>query len=817
MEGRANLWQAISVGLLLLWVAATPPLISVFVYPILQDSLSPAILSLVAAGAVLVVLIIPLGDAAFLLRNQKNFELTVVTAAVLTGVAGYLLLDVLLGGLLPSGALWAPAVRLLLLTAYAVGAAWWLPPLARAEPRPAPEWLAVDRPGGTALGLSLALAALLTIFWPITGALGDRFTAIEIVLETLAEVVPAAILIWGVAFGVLSTSYRSTILAGLLTLLSYALLLSGGILQGQSWGAPFIALLLIPLALLATELRIRGESIWPVMVLLFCFLVVPRLMIDPRDMKASGIPIANHVLSYLISWGALFPLWMLLFFLRKAADYRREDYPEETELYAGVKTGLAIFAGMALWLIWGLVYVFAGHPGFADDGFLIIMEEHADLAGAEAIADREERIAYVRDRLIGTAESSQQAVRAELDALGLPYRPYYVINVIRVDGHRMRMQHFADLPGVKRVILNPNVRDYPNDDPATYTAVNLPEEDLLGNLDAIDAEEVWEEGVTGEGIVVAGQDTGYDWTHPALLPHYRGWVDQEAHHDYNWHDAWDQTPFPFDDDSHGTHTMGTILGDDYQGHRTGVAPGAQWIGCRNMRRGLGNPGAYAECMEFFLAPYPIGGDSFTDGDVSRAPHLINNSWGCPRMEGCFEDTLRPAVEALRAAGIMMVVSAGNDGPECSTAGTPPANYDASYSVGATTGAGQITSFSSRGPVGNLHKPDIVAPGSEIPSALPGGGYGTASGTSMAAPHVSGVIALVWSANPELIGQIDLTERLLCETATPQPLYDTCDVTTTSYDAPCACGETTGTPNNVYGCGVINAGDVVERALKMVAP
>jgi subtilisin family serine protease len=346
-------------------------------------------------------------------------------------------------------------------------------------------------------------------------------------------------------------------------------------------------------------------------------------------------------------------------------------------------------------------------------------------------------------------------------------------------------------------------------------------EELQGNLAAVHADRAWELGATGEGVVVGGQDTGYAWDHPALRPHYRGWDGEAADHAYNWHDAWNDTREPFDDGSHGTHTMGTVLGDDGEGNRIGVAPGATWFGCRNMRRGFGNPGSYAECMEFLFAPYPFGGDPFRDGDVSRGAPVVNNSWGCPRMEGCFPESLRQAVEALRAAGVMMVVSAGNDGPACSTATTPPANYDAVFSVGATTDGGSVVGFSSRGPAGGLLKPDISAPGQQVRSSVPGGGYGTAGGTSMAAPHIAGTVALVWSADPGLMGQVDATEELLCRAAEPKGVATSCDVVSipegplagASNPQACACGGVTGVPNNVYGCGVVDAGAAVEAVLQ----
>lgn len=239
------------------------------------------------------------------------------------------------------------------------------------------------------------------------------------------------------------------------------------------------------------------------------------------------------------------------------------------------------------------------------------------------------------------------------------------------------------------------------------------------------------------------------------------------------------------------------MGDDGNGRQIGVAPGAQWIGCRNMEDGWGTPATYMECFEFFLAPYPVGGDPFSDGEPSLAPHVINNSWTCPPSEGCDVDTLQATVENVRAAGIMVVASAGNDGSSCGTVEDPPAIYDAAFSVGATSSSDNIASFSSRGPVtadgsGRL-KPDVSAPGVSVRSCVPGGGYSSMQGTSMAGPHVAGTAALVWSAVPSLIGDVDATEALIAGTARPR--------TSTQ-----GCGGDGGddVPNNVYGWGIVDA-------------
>jgi hypothetical protein len=191
--------------------------------------------------------------------------------------------------------------------------------------------------------------------------------------------------------------------------------------------------------------------------------------------------------------------------------------------------------------------------------------------------------------------------------------------------------------------------------------------------------------------------------------------------------------------------------------------------------------------------------------------VVTNSWGCPPEEGCTgPEPIRRASEVLRAAGILMVVSAGNEGPDCSTIWIP-ASLDANLAVAASDRDGLIIGFSSRGPAaGDLVKPELTAPGADIVSSVPGGGYGSASGTSMAGPHVAGVVALMWSANPNLIGDVDLTESILARTAEAVLLDAVCPIDS----GPCACdpARVGGVPNNVYGYGIVAAPAAVEGAL-----
>ena len=440
----------------------------------------------------------------------------------------------------------------------------------------------------------------------------------------------------------------------------------------------------------------------------------------------------------------------------------------------------------------------------ADGGqtsFMVILREQADLSGAETIADRVERIRFVVERLRQTADRTQGDLRALLERRGVDYRAFYIINALVVTGNRALVRELAARPDVARIDANPTVH-IPLPEPASLSPASPTA--IEWNVLRVNADDVWAMGYHGEGIVIAGQDTGYDWDHPALINKYRGWNGTTASHDYNWHDAIHSgggvcganSSEPCDDHGHGTHTMGTMVGDDGGSNQVGVAPGARWIGCRNMNVGYGTPATYTECFEFFLAPYPVGGTP-AQGRPEMAPHVINNSWGCPPSEGCNWNTLQQIVETVRAAGILVVSSAGNDGSACSTVRDPIAIYDAAFSVGATDSSNNIASFSSRGPVtidgSNRRKPDISAPGVGVRSSARGGGYTTMSGTSMAAPHVAGVAALLWSYAPYLVGRVDETETVLERSANPRTSGQGC-----GGDSP------TAVPNNVYGWGIVDA-------------
>jgi subtilisin family serine protease len=466
--------------------------------------------------------------------------------------------------------------------------------------------------------------------------------------------------------------------------------------------------------------------------------------------------------------------------------------------------------------------IFAGKAEGERAEFLVVLRDQADLSAAAAIGDRAERRRFVYEALRARAEATQAPLRERLARAGVRFRPHFLVNMLEVESDGAIARELAARTDVSAVEANLSAAlSRPAEVDGARLTVHA-SASIEFNVAMIRAPELWSRGFMGQGIVVGVADTGFQWDHPALKARYRGWNGASASHDYNWHDAihdaapgnpcGSDAPAPCDDSAHGTATAGLAVGDDGGANRIGVAPGASLIGCRNMDQGDGTPARYAECFEWFLAPTDAAGEH---PRPDLGADVINNSWTCPASEGCTSpDILRSVVENVRAAGIAVVFAAGNSGgisggplPACSTIGDVPAFYDAAITVGATGVDDTIAPFSSIGPAladgSNRLKPDLTAPGVGVRSAAPPDGYaGSFSGTSAAAPHVTGAVALLWSAFPALAGDVDRTEEALERGAVPR----TVDLT---------CGEYAGTevPNHVYGWGRLD----VEGAYERLAP
>ena len=436
--------------------------------------------------------------------------------------------------------------------------------------------------------------------------------------------------------------------------------------------------------------------------------------------------------------------------------------------------------------------------------FLVVLREQADLSATERLHTKAQKGHYVFAQLSEIAARTQQRLRRQLDESHIDYRPFWVVNMVRVHASLIEMLQIAQLPEVARLEADPRYDIAPMEHLGTSQAPQSPLT-VEWNVARVGAVSVWNAGVTGEGAVVGSMDTGFEWTHPALTRQYRGNDRGIVDHSYNWHDAihadlgpcGPDSPEPCDEDGHGTLTMGSSIGDDGAGNQIGVAPGAQWIGCRCWEPARRTHFSYvAECFEWFVAPTDLNGQN---PDPSKAPHVINNSWICEFNEGCADPLiLQETVENVRAAGIVVVASAGNSGDlGCESVYDPPAIYDAAFTVGSTNTRDEISPFSSRGPVvrdisGRL-KPDIVAPGENVRSSGRRGTYESNSGTSFAGPIVVGTVALMISAVPSLAGDVDAIEQILIDSAFRRTTSGSCGAISNQA-----------IPNNTFGWGRVDA-------------
>jgi len=419
--------------------------------------------------------------------------------------------------------------------------------------------------------------------------------------------------------------------------------------------------------------------------------------------------------------------------------------------------------------------------------FHVVMAVQSDLSGAAALPTKAEKGAYVFELLTRTARETQAPILAYLAQQGLTYRSRYIYNMIEVEGNLITVAWLAGRADVARVSAPPNAMADPVFDLAPADeAPNAVE----WNITRVGAPDVWAMGFHGEGYVVASNDTGARYTHNALVNHYRGNLGGGSFdHNYNWWGGAGSTA-PVDNDGHGTHTIGTMVGDDGGTNQIGVAPGAKWISCA----GLGGADV-VDCFEFFLAPWDLNQQN---ADPGKAPDSINNSWYDPSSYD-----YRPIIQTLNAAGIAVIKSAGNTGPNCGTISNP-GYVPEIIATAAFNSSDVIASFSARGPMSNygdtILKPEVAAPGVGVRSSYNTSdtAYTNLSGTSMAAPHTTALVALMWNAAPCIAGDVPLTKQIMMDTAEAK------------IDAQCP--PFVDHPNDVWGWGILDMPAAVQLAM-----
>ena len=438
--------------------------------------------------------------------------------------------------------------------------------------------------------------------------------------------------------------------------------------------------------------------------------------------------------------------------------------------------------------------------------FLVLLKDRADLSGARSVADKASRGGQVRQTLLEHADRTQAGLRELLRERGAPFEAYWISNAIKVTGDAELLAEVARRPEVSRIepdqelALPQTVTATPDTAPAVVAepaAAARQEQEVEWNIDRIGAPKVWDEfGTRGDGIVVGVIDSGAVITHEALAGTYRGRAaDGTVDHNYNWMHATGACGAPCDEIGHGSHVTGIAVGSSPPGvPQIGVAPGARWIAAA----GLGRASSLLSAGQWMLAPTDSAGQN---PRPDLAPHVVNNAWSYTSTPSTFYADI---IAAWIDAGIFPVFAVGNSGGANGACGTTvwPASLPDAYAVGMTTSEDTVEPRSSRGPVADgPSKPDIAAPGQLIRSVRLPEGYRNETGTSMASAHVSGAVALLWSAVPELARDVAATKLLLDDTA--RDIDDT------------ACGGTVD-DNYAAGEGLIDVYAAASRASRAVA-
>jgi hypothetical protein len=408
---------------------------------------------------------------------------------------------------------------------------------------------------------------------------------------------------------------------------------------------------------------------------------------------------------------------------------------------------------------------------------IVIMEETYPYE-AMKVYPIKERIKTYRQ----IAQQSQQPLIDWLSARSdaIIHQRFWVLNGFHLEAKPDIILEIARRPDVGWISHNGEVHII-----AEPSGVKIDSRGTTWGIRKIKADSCWAAGYTGQGIILGETDTGVDYTHPALQGKWSGY----------WKVASGLPPSttPYDDHNHGTHCMGTIMGGDGPGPFTediGIAFNAKFVAAKVLNSG--GSGSYAQCAE--------GLQFMADLKDSVDIKAVSNSWGGSSGADTF---FYPITRTYISIGIVPVFANGNSGPNPGTVGVP-GNYSNVIGVGATDSTDAIANFSSRGPAPdqppfndpstwlrsdwNLTKPQISAPGVAVYSCIPGGGYQSWQGTSMATPHVTGAIGLICQKNPTL---------------DPKVIYD---ILLDNVDTPSGGGPY---PNNNYGWGRLNVWKAVQ--------
>ena len=348
------------------------------------------------------------------------------------------------------------------------------------------------------------------------------------------------------------------------------------------------------------------------------------------------------------------------------------------------------------------------------------------------------------------ASISQQSLQTQLSNLqktgsGVKrIQSLWINNSMIITAKKSFIESLVERDDLERLDLDAEIKLF---DPVVRSAEKgINSNDFTYGLKKVQAAKVWNElGINGTGITVGVLDTGIDTEHETLVGRTLATKDFVTSYDDNT---------PNDGHGHGTHCSGTIGGTNAGGKHIGVAPGVKFV----VGKIFGDSGSTS------VSSIMNGMQWITDPDdnaeTNDFPRVVSNSWGGP-LNNRWEDI----INTWRAIGIIPVFAAGNSGPSANTVGAPGA-YKQVISIGATDSQDVVARFSSRGPVnynGETYiKPDVSAPGVDVYSAKPGGGYQNMSGTSMATPHVAGVIALMLQADPQI--DAERVHEILEETA-----------------------------------------------------